>query len=49
MQNKFSKYLTGFRKNHNAQSFLLKMIESWKVELNNESKGGGNNNALIFS
>ena len=28
MQNKFSKYLTGFRKNHNTQNSLLRMIES---------------------
>ena len=35
MQNKFSKYLTGFRKNHNTQNSLLRMIESWKVRLNN--------------
>ena len=38
MQNKFSKYLTGFRKNHNTQNSLLRMIESWKVRLNNGSK-----------
>ena len=40
MQNKFSKYLTGFRKNHNTQNSLLRMIESWKVRLNNRSKVG---------
>ena len=40
MQNKFSKYLTGFRKKHNTQSSLLRMIESWKVRLNNGSKVG---------
>ena len=40
MQNKFSKYLTGFRKNHNTQNSLLRMIESWKVRLNNGSKVG---------
>ena len=40
MQNKFSKYLTGFRKNHNTQNSLLSMIESWKVRLNNGSKVG---------
>ena len=28
MSDKFSKYLTGFCKNHNAQHGLLKMIES---------------------
>ena len=38
MQNKFSKYLTDFRKNHNAKNSLLRMIESWKVRLNNGSK-----------
>ena len=40
MKNKFSKYLTGFRKNHNTQNSLLRMIESWKVKLNNGSKVG---------
>ena len=40
MQNTFSKYLTGFRKNHNTQNSLLRMIESWKVRLNNGSKVG---------
>ena len=30
MENKFSLYLCGFRKNHNAQYSLLKMIENWK-------------------
>ena len=37
IENKFSKYLTGFRKNHNTQNSLLRMIESWKVKLNNGS------------
>ena len=40
MQNKFSKYLTGFWKNHNIQNSRLRMIESWKVRLNNGSKVG---------
>ena len=40
MQNKFSKYLTGFRKNNNTQNSLLRMIESWKVRINNGSKAG---------
>ena len=40
MQNNFSKYLTGFRKNHNTQNSVLRMIESWKVRLNNGSKVG---------
>ena len=40
MENKFSKYLNGFRTNHNAQSSLLRMIESWKAKLNNGSKVG---------
>ena len=30
MNAKFSPYLFGFRKNHNAQYTLLKMIETWK-------------------
>ena len=40
MQDKFSNYLTCFRKNHNTQNSLLRMIESWKVRLNNGSKVG---------
>ena len=40
MQSRFSKYLTGFRKNNSTQNSLLRMIESWKVRLNNGSKGG---------
>ena len=28
---KFSKFLTGFRKNHNTQYALLRMIENWKT------------------
>ena len=40
MENKFSKCLTGFRKNHNTQNSLLRMIESWKATLNNGSKVG---------
>ena len=40
MQNKFSKYLKGFRKNYNTQNSLLRMIESWKVRVNNGSKVG---------
>ena len=34
MQNKFSIYLTGFRKKHGTQHALLKMIETWKTKLN---------------
>ena len=34
MQIKFSKYLTGFWKNHNTQNFLIRMIKSWKFRLN---------------
>ena len=37
-ENKFSKYLTGFRKNHNTQNSLLRMIESWKTNLNNAKR-----------
>ena len=40
MENKFSKYLTGFLKNHNAQNSLLRMTDSWKPKLNNGSKVG---------
>ena len=39
-QNKFSKHLTGFRKNHNTKNFLFRIIETWKVRLNNGSKVG---------
>ena len=38
MQNKFSKYFTGFWENHNMQISLIRMIESWKVRINNRSK-----------
>ena len=34
MQNKFSKYLTGFRKNHSTQNVLVVMNEKWKAILN---------------
>ena len=40
MEDKFSKYLTGFRKNHNTQNSLLRTIKSWKAKLNNGSKVG---------
>ena len=40
MKNKFSPYLCGFRKNHNAQYSLLKMIENWKKQLGNGEKVG---------
>ena len=40
MENKFSPYLCGLRKNHNAQYSLLKMIENWKKELDNGGKVG---------
>ena len=36
MSYKLSKYLTGFRKNHNAQHALLNIIENWK---SNPNKG----------
>ena len=38
MQSKFSKHLTGFRKNHSTQNSLLVMIEKWKTILNKNSK-----------
>ena len=34
MQNKFSIYWSGFRKNHGTQHALLQMIETWKTKLN---------------
>ena len=40
MQNKFSIYLTGFRKNRGTQHALLKMIETWKTKLNMGHKVG---------
>ena len=40
MINKFSPYLCGFRKNHNTQDLLLKMIEKCKKELDNGEKVG---------
>ena len=40
MGNKFSKYLTGFRKNHNTQNSRLRMIEFWKAKLKSGSKVG---------
>ena len=40
MSDKFSKYLTGFRKNHNTQHALLNMIENWKSNLNKGNEIG---------
>ena len=40
MKNKFSPYLCVFRKSHNAQYSLLKMIENWKKQLDNGEKVG---------
>ena len=40
MGDKFSKHLTGFRKNHNTQHAFLNMIESWKSNLNKGNKIG---------
>ena len=40
MTTKFSPYLCGFRKNHNAQHSLLKMIETWKKHLDKGEKIG---------
>ena len=40
MTTKFSPYLCGFRKNHNAQYSLLKMIETWKKHLDKGEKIG---------
>ena len=40
MKYTFLPYLCGFRKNHNAQYSLLKMIENWKKQLRNGEKVG---------
>ena len=40
MTARFSPYLCGFRKNHNAQYSLLKMIETWKKHLDKGEKIG---------
>ena len=40
LPNKFSIYLTGFRKNHGTHRALLKMIETWKTKLNMSHKVG---------
>ena len=40
MENKFSLYLCGFRKNRNAHYSLLKIIENWKKQLDNSEKVG---------
>ena len=38
MQNKFSIYLTGFRKNHGTRHALLKTIETWSIIYMDSSK-----------
>ena len=40
MENKFSKYLTGFRKSCNTQHCRLKITESWNAQLNIGTKVG---------
>ena len=40
MEIKFSKFLTCFRKIHNPQYALLKMIEKWKTQLNKRKETG---------
>ena len=40
MKGKFSKYRTGFQKNHNTQHALLNMIENWKNNLYKGNKIG---------
>ena len=37
---RFSHWLCGFRKNHNTQHFLLKMLEKWKLVLDKGCKTG---------
>ena len=40
IETKFSKFFPGFRKNHNTQYTLLRMIENWKAQLNKRNKIG---------
>ena len=40
MQNKFSKHLTGFRKNHSTQNASLVMSEKWKTISNKKLRVG---------
>ena len=40
MSDKFSKYPTGLRKNHNAQHALLNIIENWKSNVDKGNKVG---------
>ena len=43
MSDKFSKYLTLLRKNHNTQHALLNMTENWKSNLNKGNKNWKSN------
>ena len=47
MTTKFSLYLCGFRKNHNAQYSLLKMIKTWKKTFGKRRKNKGNTNGPL--
>ena len=38
METKFLEILTGFQKNHNTQHALLRMIKTWKSQLNKRNK-----------
>ena len=40
MERKLSKYLAGFRRNHNTQHALFRMIESWRALQNKSQKFG---------
>ena len=40
MEPKLSKYVVGFRQNHNTQHVLLRMIESWWALQNKDQKVG---------
>ena len=40
MSHKFSKYLTGFHKNHNTHHALINVIENWKSNLNKANEIG---------
>ena len=40
MEPKLSKYVVGFRRNHNTQHALLRMIETWRALQNKDQKVG---------
>ena len=40
MESKLSKYLAGFRRNHNIQHALFRIIKSWRALQNKSQKVG---------